>query len=53
VKPIVVDVAAEEFEAAKGAHTGKQGAKKLDEEEPPTLEGLLAQGFKHVKWDGV
>ncbi|GAW02022.1 hypothetical protein LENED_003650 [Lentinula edodes] len=54
---VEVDLDASEFEAARGAHTGKPGTKaKLGSEEERqrryTLEELLAQGFEHIVWDG-
>ncbi|KAL0575400.1 hypothetical protein V5O48_006571 [Marasmius crinis-equi] len=54
--PITVELPAEDFDAAKGAHTGKRGpsVKSGRRERPYTLSELVATlGFIHVKWDGL
>ncbi|KAK7024166.1 hypothetical protein VNI00_016544 [Paramarasmius palmivorus] len=48
--PLSVKFDAQDMDAARGAHTGKIG-KKVEKKED-SLRRLLAQGFKHVKWDG-
>ncbi|KAJ3907754.1 hypothetical protein F5879DRAFT_763199, partial [Lentinula edodes] len=54
---VEVDLDASDFDAARGAHTGKPGtAAKLGSEEERqkqySVEELLAQGFEHIEWDG-
>ncbi|KAF9030389.1 hypothetical protein BDP27DRAFT_1184070, partial [Rhodocollybia butyracea] len=51
---IEVDLNTSNFDAALGAHTGKQGTKKAmgDTRRPYCLADLLSLGFRHIKWDG-
>ncbi|KAL0577957.1 hypothetical protein V5O48_004028 [Marasmius crinis-equi] len=50
-----VDLEADRFDAAKGAHTGKPGVgSKTDKARTAiyTVEDLKSKGFRHVQWDG-
>ncbi|EEB97540.1 hypothetical protein MPER_03117, partial [Moniliophthora perniciosa FA553] len=57
-KVIRVNTDASEFDAAKGAHTGKRGTKKMygtkeEIEKEYTLEELVDLGYIHIAWDGI
>ncbi|KAK1226361.1 hypothetical protein PQX77_010668 [Marasmius sp. AFHP31] len=57
-KAIRLDTDAENFDAAKGAHTGKRGTvetygTKEEVEREWTLEELIDLGYTHIPWDGV
>ncbi|KAK7021080.1 hypothetical protein VNI00_017526 [Paramarasmius palmivorus] len=53
--PISVAFSTSDLEAAKGAHTGKPGSKKmlLDATKSYTLSELDDLGFRHIRWDGI
>ncbi|KAL0564302.1 hypothetical protein V5O48_017751, partial [Marasmius crinis-equi] len=57
-KVLRLETDAANFNAAKGAHTGKRGTKeeygtKEEVEREWTLEELVALGYIHIPWDGI
>lgn len=54
---IEVNHNAADFDAARGAHTGKPGTKeklgsRTEIQKEYTVEDLLELGFEHIRWDG-
>ncbi|KAJ4493197.1 hypothetical protein C8R41DRAFT_919671 [Lentinula lateritia] len=55
---IEVDLEAQDFDAAHGAHTAKPGTQKqrgsnADIQRRYSVEDLVALGFRHIPWDGL
>ncbi|KAK7045373.1 hypothetical protein VNI00_007622 [Paramarasmius palmivorus] len=54
----LADIDAANFDAAKGAHTGKRGTQKTygtkaEKEKEYTLQELIGLGYFHIPWDGI